>query len=326
MKSFKAPKTVIIFLFLLLNCPLFSENTISPYSGIRSGIINEYMRYDTGDGIKTTSQLDWSFTNPIIGISMDFSPLENIFLSVNTDFSIPTKIGSMEDYDWYNIYTENGTFRTHYSWNKNRTLDFITGELKGGYNLQVTNNFSIIPSLEYGFEHFSFTAFDGYKQYATKIGKEEGYDVYEEWDPSIPKEWSKGDKVSFEGIFSLLGPEVTFLFTAFDKLHFTISEALLFSVYSKQVDNHMLRNFKLGYDSTGLTNSKTNVKIKYDINEHNSIGIFSSFNFIFPKYSNCYKMNTDSEKETYQKWMRISNIGDFRQLMYTVSLSYCYRY
>ena len=178
----------LIFLFVLSPVLCFSQIKLSAKTGVIQTDINEILWDKTGEDAQITSFLDWkTYIAPVISINAEYKTSNNLFFGLNSFYTIPVSYGVIEDFDYMNVFSTGGNERTHYS-NHTNNLDYYwNAELLFGAsgNIGKKIELSSLFSLEY--LCYSFSAFDGYKQYGTKTGTENGQNVYSAWNDEIPK-------------------------------------------------------------------------------------------------------------------------------------------
>ena len=312
----------LIFLFVLTPVLCFSQIKFSAKTGIIQTDINEILWDKTGEDAQITSFLDWkTYIAPVISINAEYKTSNNLFFGLNSFYTIPVSYGVIEDFDYMNVFSTGGNERTHYS-NHTNNLDYYwNAELLFGAsgNIGKKIELSSLFSLEY--LCYSFSAFDGYKQYGTKTGTENGQNVYSAWNDEIPKVNMQGKLITLEAQKLYFG-----IGTCLDYyLSESITVSLLLKIKPSLLciveDTHYKRNSPYNYFELGSELAfDSALLLEYKLNKKNALTL--SFNFSACAV-NDGKLYISQDKN---EWIPSSNPCGLKEINWKVLLGYTFIY
>ena len=193
--------------------------------------IKEILWNKKGSDAQITSLLDWqTFYAPAASADLEFKFFNYFFAGARGFYTSPFTGGIMEDSDYMNIFTTGSKERTHYSKHDNKLNNYYGANAYLGGGFYPLDQLELRAFLSYKYTFYSFTAWNGYKQY----GK----------DPKTPME---GKIISFEAEKSYLGLGLGAQYFAKPNLTLALNLNLLPSISCKALDTHYRRNTPYTY-------------------------------------------------------------------------------
>lgn len=310
------------FLFILVNAFCFSQIRISAKTGLLGSDTNEILWNKNVEDAQVTSLLDWKTqAAPVISIDTQFNFSKIFFGGLKGFYTIPFSYGTIEDFDFANIFSTGTTERTHYSKHENHLDNYYNAEIFAGVQKTFSEKIKVEADLSIGFSYFSFTAQNGYKQYGQKTGTIEGNAIYSPWSNDIAKTPMTGDIITFESlnIFAGLGAGVSYL--ASEKISVKLAARLLPSIKSNAKDTHYKREYKyslfefpwhLAFDSSLL--------LEYQLNKRNALT--ADFNCLYASVKNGGLYQSTDNKD----WIKATNPCGIKEFTWRILLGYTYIY
>lgn len=285
----KIKKYFLILFFSLFGTYLFSIDfsvDLTPHLGINYGSLKEELIADINHKNETVSLLDWPMNNILFtGLSADFIINNNISFILCGDYKIPFNYscGLMKDYDWMNFYSTGTDELNRYSQHENKLKNAYSFGAELGYLFNIKERIQIKPSCSINYDYTKLTSYNGYRQYADKIGVQNNNDIYAKWTCDIPKKDLSGKKIiSYEmsNLFAGFGLQLNATIT--QKLNLEFNEDILAALSSQSKDTHHQRkitdyeNYFL-FDFANKLAFITQLSIKYKVDDKGSFVFGSSF-------------------------------------------------
>lgn len=166
--------TVLLFSAASLFCSENFKFSLTPKFGFSNGQLGEYLftknttdpdRNDVPIDHNQTSLLIWNF-NPAVSLGFDaeFILAKHIFLSTSFSAGLPSYVGQMYDYDWFN-HTNICQSR---SISEERLTELYYTDVDCGYSFNVIPSLCITPVFGFTYKYIDFYADDS-------LGKINGY-------------------------------------------------------------------------------------------------------------------------------------------------------
>ena len=312
----------IAFLFLLFSNKIFAQSLSSKITlntGVIHSEITEKLLYVHEGETNTISRLDWKINAaPCLNLDYELGFSNKYFIALNGLYTFPLSKGSMNDYDWLNLYSTGASYLTHYSNHKNN-LDYLYNtELAAGAGINLTDKLQFIQYFSIKYSYLCFTAKDGYKQYGKDINNT---GVYTPWSNDIEKIKLSGNVVSYEtkDLFFGLGSKIIFNINSFLKTE--LFAGIYPSIWNETLDTHYRRSEKyVFFDFNSKLDFDASLLLEYNINKSGNIST---------KF--CYSGNTSNNAAVYQSsnkknWERILNPGQASETHWSFLLGYSYKY
>jgi len=199
--------------------------SFGPLAGFVYGQSFEYV-YPLYTPAEILSELTWDM-KPVfyLGIQMDygrsgFMSGAGFFASLVFKAGFPTDSGKMEDRDWLSMHNTN---LTNYSEHTNKITQFLWLDFSAGVSIPIADIFYIKPLLTFSWMHFSFSARDGYRTYAS-----------EDWE--VIRFY--GEVITYRQDWLLLSPGISAGIYIGSLLHLEISFKYSPFTYCAAEDNH----------------------------------------------------------------------------------------
>lgn len=200
---------VILIAFFLH--PAFTENanggygfSLSPSIGILYGHSEEIVYHYPKNNLYL-SQLLWDM-KPLayVGLGVDFGPLDpsgkqGFIAALSFKAGLPFKSGLIKDSDWDNT---DPYYKTRYSQHDAYFETAFLLDVSAGYFQRFVNSLALSIYGEFSFMHYSWSAADGYSQYASLT--QEG--IYLPWDNNIPKSYFYGEVLRYRQNWLIFSP------------------------------------------------------------------------------------------------------------------------
>jgi outer membrane protease len=265
--------------------------SVSPSAGLLVGQNEEILYYPDED--RKLSQLLWK-SAPMYysGMTVNFSrknPMERrgFFSDVSLKFGLPGRTGNMEDRDWQAAnYSDLTNFSTHDNYMKGAF--FL--DISAGLSFPVKSWFVIKPFTNFSLMYFSWTAKDGYAQYAREIAPFSN--IYEPWTDSLEKRHLNGALINYTQIWLLASPGIS----CFVPLNRYFSEEFSFLmsplIFCKDLDEHLLRSFETRDSMLGGLYFEPRFTFTFKPIERLMISLTVSYRDISGTKGNTYYRNT----------------------------------
>lgn len=205
------------------------------------------------------SELNWDEKNiPMAGVTFGFL-WDNLELNVGTKAGIPSAIGSVYDYDWFNsiqnasylhtVSLENtrnpdiASVITNYSRHNNSLNAMIEAETKLSYSFTGDDGSAIMPFLSADFTYTSFTARGGEKSYGKFNEAGNYYYSYDDEDAShlSQKAYDQNQVIlELDRRYYNLWLGTQFDLNISDRFHVVLGGALLGFSYVNSIDTHTI--------------------------------------------------------------------------------------
>lgn len=321
----KKSLSLILVLFFLVNS-VFAEKDFSFNARLNSGILNlnlnEVLLNKNGDNAKTSSLLKWQiYASPVIQADAELSLNKRYFINLNGLYAFPLSAGKLRDYDWMNLFSTGSTEQTHYSEHANKIDYFYNTQILLGIGGELNRRFKLVHFFSFRYSYLSMTCSNGYRQYGTKIGEQDGRNIYEPWTSKIPKTQLTGKVITFEEQNYFFGIGTLINFKISDSFEAQVLAQVLPAIKSTALDTHHRRNtkytlfdntFKLALDSCFLLQYKVTDKHRFNL----KAGYCYSFSKDIPIYQSAGKQN----------WIGAANPGALLQHDFTLTAGYTYYY
>ncbi|HKL86267.1 MAG TPA: omptin family outer membrane protease [Treponemataceae bacterium] len=224
--------------FPLFSSPLFNiplpQFSLSPFTEIVYGESFEYVY--TSD--KILSELVWDM-KPLyfLGLEAGLEWKKGLSLNVEASFGLPMVTGLMEDSDWFNLFQDIDTGKTHFSRHAAK-LEYATVlSCSAGWIFSTkdknTGVVTFTPSIGYKYFSWKWNAVDGYIQHNSAIGG-----IYTEWEESQTKVHAYGVGISYQQQFYIPTIGVSSSFSPNNKIKTELGITFSPLVYSYNIDHH----------------------------------------------------------------------------------------
>lgn len=316
----------LILVLFFLGTNAFANEKLSFYAGISSGALNltlnEALLNKAGDDATTSSLLKWQiYASPVIQADTGLSFDSRYFIKLNGFYTLPLSAGRLRDYDWMNLFSTGGTEQTHYSDHTNKLNYYYNTQLSVGIGGDLNPRVQLVHFFSFRYSYLNMTCYNGYRQYGTKIGVQDGKNIYEPWTSDIPKTQLTGKIITLEeqNYFFGIGTQINLAFS--DSLEAQLVAQILPSIKSRTLDTHHRRSakytlfentFKLALDSSFL--------LQYKLNDQHRLNLKAGY---------CYSLADDAglyQSASGQSWIKATNPGKLRQHDFTLSVGYTYYY
>ena len=206
--------------------------SISPDIGILYGRSEEIVYHFPKQDLYL-SELLWDL-KPLLyaGFGLDFGPLntsrkQGFIAALSFKAGLPARSGINENRDWFN---PDPHYLTHFSRHDAYSRTAIFLDASAGYLWRLVDTLALNAYGEFSYMHFSWSAKDGYSQYADNPP----------WNSDIPKEYYKGEVVRYKQDWLILSPGVS-LGWDMNRL-FSLKTSFNYSplIYCADRDDHML--------------------------------------------------------------------------------------
>ena len=315
----------LIFVFILFSGFIkkaIAQN-ITINTSLNTGIVGinaKEMLFDNNN--HTTSFLDWNVKiAPCIFIDSETGLSNRLFFRLNGFYTIPFSNGQMCDYDWMNYFSTGTSEQTHFSNHKNEADALYNFEFAVGTGGSITQKIRLIQYFSVKYTYLSMTAKDGYRQYGTKTGEQNGNAVYTPWNSEIEKKQLDGDIVTLQSQDVFLGFGTKIIFETAGPFKTELFFNILPGLYNDTLDTHYNRSEKYTYfDFGSKLEFDTNVLLEYKINNSNKVSAQIGFSACTTSKAQVF------QGSDIQNLIRVSNPGKFSALIWNIMLGYSYRY
>ena len=209
--------TGLVILTVSFLFPAFAETvkgnygfTLSPNIGILYGHGEEIVYKDPPRQNLYLSELLWDM-KPLLyaGFGADFGPMDpsgrrGFAAALSFKAGLPARTGVIENRDW--ISPPNQNYMTHYSRHDAYSGTAFLLDVSAGYFWRFFDSLALNVYGEFSFMHFSWSAKDGYSQYASQLL--ESPDYYSPWDNSLNKTPYYGEVIRYKQNWFVISPGV----------------------------------------------------------------------------------------------------------------------
>ena len=311
---------LLIFLFLPIFC--FGQLKASAKTGIIGTDTKEILWNKSGDNAQISSLLEWqTYVAPVIKVDEQYKFAQKYLIGAGGFYTIPFSYGIMEDYDYLNLFSTGTNERTHYSKHDNKIQNYWSADIFFGAGGSITRklDFTALFSIEYSY--YSFSAFDGFGQYGTKTGEQNGEDIFTPWNKYLPKKIMTGKIINYEvrNLYFGLGTRIDY--SATDKILLSFIANLKPSLFNYTFDTHYKRTHKYNYlKLSGELAFDTSLLLEYRINKSNAFNCELNFAAAF---ANNGKLITSKDK---QNWEEAVNSCGNKNITWKLLVGYTYIY
>jgi outer membrane protease len=344
----------IVFVSLLCGifCPLNAQGqtrpwfafSIGPQFGFLNGFTKEIIYRSTTTAARM-SELDWGIPELFyLGAALDLNipakPVDGLlggfgfFFNGNIKGSFSAKSGSMRDSDWLNA--EN-LVQTNYSQHDNKRNEVLLADLRLGssytFGLPSEQSLAVKLFFQFSFMHYSITASNGWKQYATDGTDSNSDNFYDVGSPA--SSYTTGTKTPMSGTvvgytqnWYLFSPGLELEYQCGDRFALSLSFNASPWTICIDTDNHYQRNENgagtylqfSDYPEGGLL-----IDFGWALN-------FKIFDRLEIKTKISYRSITDTRGDSYARYTNQalwSNNGpvagaDYKAIDVSLGLSYCF--
>ena len=314
--------SALIFLLILIPVFCFSQIKISAKAGYLGINIEELLFDKTGEGAQTNSFLDWNtYAAPVIVLDAEYKPTDKLIIGLGGFYTIPFSYGKMEDFDYMNIFSTGTNERTHYSQHDNRVNNYynINAFFGAGGTFIDKLKLSALFSVDYTF--YSFSSYNGFKQYGEKIGTVNGSTKYSPWNADIPKIDMEGKIITFAAQKLYFGIGTRFDFSATDKLNLILKLNFKPVLFGNTLDNHHRRNTPFYYfELSGELAFDSSLLLEYKLQKNSALTAGLDF------FVSSAKTGTLYQSRTRDEWVQLANGCGVNQKTYRFLVGYSYIY
>ena len=238
----------LVILTAFLISPAFAETangsygfSLSPNIGILYGHSEEIVYHFPKNDLYL-SELLWDL-KPLLyaGLGADFGPLDTstkqgFAAALSFKAGLPARTGRIENNDWFN---PDPYYKTHYSLHNAYSGIAILLDVSASYFRRFFGSLVLNVYGEFSFMHFSWSAKDGYTQYAS-LSYPGG--PYLPWDSTLRKTPVSGEVLRYKQDWLILSPGVS-LEWDINRL-FSVKTRFSYSplIYCSDRDDHLLGN------------------------------------------------------------------------------------
>lgn len=235
-------KLLLPFIFLITpllwsqNIKLSFDNEIGVMSGYIYEYVYEYMQMADGSNSHLLSKLEWDFKNVFyIGEKINFDTTKNFHLDLQAKVGILGLYGTMQDYDWMDIYYPDNL--TNYSIHDNCLKDYTLLAVNTGYNIKLPLQTTFTPSVNFSLESITFTGIGGSYHYQ----KTDSHNNYiNKWDDGSFSKDSEVIQYQQNNISCKFGFMLINTLIPYVNISFSFFAAPFFSLDC--IDTHFLKN------------------------------------------------------------------------------------
>ena len=297
--------SALIILFFLAASVFSAQLKGSVKTGFMGADIKEILWNKKGSDAQITSLLDWqTFYAPSASADIEFHFLNYFFTGAQGFYTSPFKTGIMKDSDYMNIFTNGSKERTHYSRHDNKLNNYYGASAYLGGGFYPMDQLELRAFLSYKYTYYSFTAWDGYKQYGN--------------DPKTPME---GKIISFEAEKYYLGLGLGAQYLANEKLSLALKLNILPTISCKALDTHYRRSSPYTYfDLKNELAFDSSLLLEYKIRKN------LAFSGSFDLFISSVKNGTLLQSKEKKTWLKASNPGGIKECSWNFLLGLTFIY
>lgn len=316
---------LILFIFFLPTY-FFTQDKFSLNANFNFGpsntILKEILYNKNGNDKQESSLLCWeSYGLPSFETDLSLLFLNRFYTNISAKYVIPSFSGIIQDYDRMNLFSTGTAEQTHYSKHENSLDNYYNLNIALGYCFDSTSLIKITPFLSFKYSYISFTSYNGYRQYGTKIDEQNGNSVYTPWNNEIIKTPLSGKIITLEEEALLLGLGTNIEFKINDNLKSTILLHILPSLKSNALDTHHKRSIKYTiFEETKKVELGSSLLIQYILNKNHRLNLKAAYDYSFANNINIY------QSQNKEEWIEMINPGSLKQHSFTFAIGYTYHY
>ena len=298
-------RTFLFFLFFLSGGICSAQFKISAGTGVLETNIKEILWTKQGDDAQIISLLEWNnYVAPVVSLDAQYKFDDTFGFGLGGFYTIPFSYGKMEDSDYMNLLSSDGTERTHYSNHTNKLDNYYCVDTFFSAGGNINHKLELKAFFSFRYLYYCFTAHNGYKQY-----------------PNQPKTSMNGQIVTLEAQKLYCGIGTGFTYKPSDKLLLELNINLMPSLMNQVLDIHYKRTNKYSYfllpDELAFDSK---LLLEYKLNSNNALT--AGLNF----FASSVKNGSLYQSTNKNNWEKYTNQTGTKQTAFKLLLGYTYRY